>query len=68
VDLTAVDRVVTGLGEMAALDGWRLVVALADRHGVARWRAEAERRAVGLLADAGRQEDALRAEVARTLG
>ena len=67
-DLEGLEAVVEGLGTCAALEGWRLVAALADRFAVEAWRREAERRAGALVAAAGPRADALRRTVAATLG
>jgi hypothetical protein len=60
---------VAGLGECAALEGWRLVAGLGERFGVDRWRSEAERRAATLVAACeGADADVLRSAVADLLG
>lgn len=55
------DGVVRGLGTCAVIDGWPLIVALADRRRRDGWRREAERMAGTVVAHAGAlREDARR--------
>jgi DNA-binding SARP family transcriptional activator len=62
-DAGGVDGLVAGLDSCARLEGWRLLVELADRFGIDALRAEAAARAASLVAAAGDQADALRREV-----
>lgn len=52
--------VIDGLGRCAALDGWPVVAALASARRSGPWRAEAERRAALVVAEAGVHGDAAR--------
>jgi hypothetical protein len=60
--------VVDGLGEVAALEGWRLVAELGRAFDVPAWGAEAGRRVLALVAAAGPQADPLRAMLASGVG
>lgn len=59
--------VIEGLGHCAVLDGWPLVAALAAARRCDPWRAEAERRAALVVAEAGAHGDAARRFVHRVL-
>lgn len=66
-DIAALDKVVRGLGECAALDGWPTVAALAEVFGVDEWRTEARRQAAAMLG-AAPDRDAAGALVQRIIG
>lgn len=66
-DVAALDLVVHGLGECAALDGWPTVAALAQAFGVEEWRTEARRQAAAMIGSAP-DRDAAGALVQRIIG
>jgi hypothetical protein len=58
---------IDGLGRCAALEGWPLLADLGALRRSEAWRAEAERRAAALVAQAGAHDDAARQFVRRML-